>query len=71
MPRVVNPTAGYSRERRAIRKLQGRDLGLLRQIPANLKKRFGPEAIASKGKEAVVTEMEASRVLQEGLDPAE
>lgn len=45
-------------ERELVRKLQGRYLGLLRQIPASRKKRFGREAIAAKGKEAVVAEME-------------
>jgi hypothetical protein len=52
-------TADTSPERVATRKLQGRYLGLLRQIPKTMKKRFGREAIASKGKEAVVDEMQA------------
>jgi hypothetical protein len=51
--------ADTSPERVATRKLQGRYLGLLRQIPKAMKKRFGRDAIASKGKEAVVGEMQA------------
>ena len=45
--------------RTATQQLQGRYLGLLRQMPAGVKKRFGREAIAAKGKEAVIAEMEA------------
>jgi hypothetical protein len=45
--------------RAATQKLQGKYLGLLRQMPASAKRRFGKEAIAAKGKEAVIAEMEA------------
>lgn len=48
-----------SAERLETRKLQGRYLGLLRQIPTSMKKRFGKAAIASKGKDAVVAEMQS------------
>lgn len=47
-------------ERTKTRELQGRYLGLSRQIPKTvMKKRFGKQAIAAKGKEAVIAEMQA------------
>lgn len=47
-------------ERIASRQLQGRYLGLMRQIPKNIvKQRFGKDAIKTKGKETVVEEMAA------------
>ena len=47
-------------QRAAARILQGRYLGLMRQIPkAVVKKRFGKDAIASRGKQAVVDDMQS------------
>lgn len=49
-----------SPERIASRQLQGRYLGLMRQIPKNIvKQRFGKDTIKEKGKETVVDEMVA------------
>lgn len=49
-----------SPERIESRKLQGRYLGLMRQIPKNIvKQRFGKDAIKSKGKAVVIDEMAA------------
>ena len=46
-------------ERIKSRALQGRYLGLMRQIPKDVvKKRFGKDAIEKKGKEAVLEEMQ-------------
>lgn len=51
--RVVDPA------RAAIQKLQGRYLGLRQRIPSDVvAKRFGKQAIAERGKETVVREME-------------
>ena len=71
-PRVGRSSAGAGKaasnktpsadspERIATKKLQGRYLGLMRQIPKPVvKRRFGKDAIAARGKEAVVAEMEA------------
>lgn len=49
-----------SPERKKTQELQGRYLGLMRQIPKTImKQRFGKQAIAEKGKAAVVDEMQA------------
>jgi len=49
-----------SPERARTRALQGKYLGLMRQIPRSVvKQRFGKDAIAKKGKEAVIAEMES------------
>lgn len=46
-------------ERIRSRQLQGKYLGLMRQIPKTVvKQRFGREAIAANGKEAVIADME-------------
>lgn len=46
-------------ERIKTRELQGRYLGLMRQIPRNVvKQKFGKDAIKEKGKEAVIAEMQ-------------
>lgn len=58
--KVAAKVAKLTPERILSRKLQGRYLGLMRQIPKNVvQSQFGKEAIASKGKEAVIDEMEA------------
>ncbi|HEV7767772.1 MAG TPA: hypothetical protein VGQ76_22405 [Thermoanaerobaculia bacterium] len=67
-PRVARATTKAVRKiasrvspgRTRTRELQGRYLGLMHKIPkAIMKQRFGKEAIASKGKEAVLQEMAA------------
>ncbi|MFZ2493456.1 MAG: hypothetical protein WA208_18405 [Thermoanaerobaculia bacterium] len=53
-------TKKESPERIESRKLQGRYLGLMRQIPKNIvKQRFGKDAIKTKGKGVVIDEMAA------------
>jgi hypothetical protein len=57
--RAVNAAANASPERVKSRELQGKYLGLMRQIPRTVvKQRFGKTAIATKGKEAILAEME-------------
>ena len=58
-PKAVSKIMRLTPERIKSRQLQGRYLGLMRQIPKTvMKQRFGPEAIAAKGKEAVIGDME-------------
>jgi hypothetical protein len=58
-PKVVARVMKLTPERIRSRQLQGRYLGLMRQIPKNVvKEQFGKEAIESKGKETVISEME-------------
>ena len=57
--RIGRAVKGVTPERILSRKLQGRYLGLMRQIPKTVvKQRFGKDAIKESGKEAVITEME-------------
>ena len=59
-PKIASRIKGLTPERVRSRQLQGRYLGLMRQIPKNLmQQRFGKEAIAAKGKDAVINDMEA------------
>lgn len=52
-------SAEVTPERARTRELQGRYLGLMHRIPKTImKQRFGKDAIAKKGKEAVLGEME-------------
>lgn len=57
--RVKKAAAKLTPERMKTRELQGRYLGLMRQIPRPVvKQRFGKDAIKAKGKEAVIGEMQ-------------
>jgi len=57
--KVRKAAARVSPERMKSRELQGRYLGLMRQIPKDVvKKRFGKDAIGKKGKESVIAEMQ-------------
>lgn len=52
-------SAQVTPERARTRELQGRYLGLMHRVPKTvMKQRFGKDAIAKKGKEAVLAEME-------------
>ena len=57
--RVRKAAAKLTPERMKTRELQGRYLGLMRQIPRPVvKQKFGKDAIKEKGKEAVIGEMQ-------------
>lgn len=57
--RVRKAAAKLTPERIKTRELQGRYLGLMRQIPRTVvKQKFGKDAIREKGKEAVIGEMQ-------------
>lgn len=57
--RVRKAAAKLTPERMKTRELQGRYLGLMRQIPRPVvKQKFGKDAIKEKGKEAVIVEMQ-------------
>ena len=57
--RVRKAAAKLTPERIKTRELQGRYLGLMRQIPKPVvKQKFGKDAIKEKGKEAVIVEMQ-------------
>ena len=59
-PKVAAKVAKLTPERIRSRQLQGKYLGLMRQIPKNVvQSQFGKAAIAAKGKEAVIDDMEA------------
>ena len=57
--KVKKAAAKLTPERMKTRELQGRYLGLMRQIPKSVvKQRFGKDAIKEKGKESVIAEMQ-------------
>lgn len=58
-PAAKQASAQVTPERARTRELQGRYLGLMHRVPKTvMKQRFGKDAIAKKGKEAVLAEME-------------
>lgn len=69
-PKIAAGVAKLTPERIRSRQLQGRYLGLMRQMPKSVvKERFGKEAIDSKGKETVIDEME-KYLAEKGTSPA-
>lgn len=65
--KIRKAAAKLTPERIKARELQGRYLGLMRQIPRNVvKQRFGKDAIKEKGKEAIIEEMKKFIAQNEG-----